>query len=99
MQIVIEIPENKYDLVKLSAMSGVGDFLHKAVANGTPLPGNVTNGDMVEKFFGKDVYFTLIRMMYSSCCEKLKKWWDAPYRKWFFEKVVQYMRSRGEGQL
>ena len=38
MQIVIEIPEDKYDLVKLSAMSGVGDFLHKAVANGTVLP-------------------------------------------------------------
>lgn len=45
------------------------------------LPDNATNGDMVEKIFGKDVYCTLIRMMYSSCCEKLKNWWNAPYKK------------------
>lgn len=47
MQIVIEIPEDKYDLVKLSAMSGVGDFLHKAVAKGTPLPKG--HGDLIDK--------------------------------------------------
>ena len=46
-----------------------------------PFPENATNGDMVEKIFGKDVYCTLIRMMYSSCCEKLKDWWNAPYEK------------------
>ena len=45
------------------------------------IPKGATNGDMVEKIFGKDVYFTLIRMMYSSCCEKLKNWWDAPYKR------------------
>ena len=55
-----------------------------------PIPEGATNGDMVEKIFGKvrpeivkavsDVYCALIRMMYSSCCEKLDKWWDAPYK-------------------
>lgn len=45
------------------------------------IPKDATNGDMVEKIFGKDVYCTLIRMIYSSCCEKLKSWWNAPYRR------------------
>ena len=45
-----------------------------------PIPEGATNGDVVEKNFGKDVYCTLIRMMYSSCCEKLKNWWNAPYK-------------------
>ena len=46
-----------------------------------PISEGATNGDMVEKIFGKDVYCALIRMMYSSCCEKLDKWWDAPYKR------------------
>lgn len=45
-----------------------------------PIPKGVTNGEVVEKIFGKDIYYTLIAMMYVSCCEKLEKWWDAPYK-------------------
>lgn len=43
------------------------------------IPNGATNGDVVKKIFG-DVYCILIRMMYSSCCEKLKNWWNAPYK-------------------
>ena len=46
-----------------------------------PIPDGVTNGDVVENIFGKDAYCTLIRMMFLSCCEKLKDWWNAPYEK------------------
>ena len=49
--------------------------------NAIIIPKGATNGDIVEKIFGKDVYCTLIRMMYSSCCEKLKDWCNAPYKK------------------
>ena len=37
MKIVIDIPEDKFDLIQISAMNGMGDFLHKIVAQGTPL--------------------------------------------------------------
>lgn len=45
------------------------------------IPRGATNGEVVEKIFGKDIYYTLISMMYVSCCEKLDKWWDAPYKR------------------
>lgn len=45
-----------------------------------PISDKMTNGEVVEKILGKDIYFTLIGMMYVSCCEKLEKWWDAPYK-------------------
>ena len=53
----------------------------KVLENCIEIPNGATNGDMVEMIFGKDIYCTLIRMMYSSCCEKLKKWWNAPYKR------------------
>lgn len=37
MKLVIEIPDDKYDLLKMSVESGMGDWVHKIVANGTPL--------------------------------------------------------------
>lgn len=46
-----------------------------------PIPEGTTNGDVIEKIFSKDIYCALIRMMYSSCCEKMDKWWNAPYKK------------------
>lgn len=50
------------------------------------VPEGATNGEVAEKIFGKDIYCTLIRMMYVSCCEKLKKWWNAPYKGNLSEK-------------
>ena len=69
-------PSNITDVRLGSVRNFVRDF---PTADVIPIPEGATNGDMVDKIFGKDVYWALIRMMYSSCCEKLDKWWDAPY--------------------
>ena len=37
MKLIIDIPEDKYDLIQMAVMSGMGDYLHKAVAQGIPL--------------------------------------------------------------
>jgi hypothetical protein len=55
---------------------------NQPLVDAIPIPEGATNGEVVEEIFGKDIYCTLIRMMYSSCCEKLKKWWNAPYKEW-----------------
>ena len=86
MKILIDIPEesiryaNEVPNTYCKWLLSYNDII-RAIKLGTPIPDNATNGDMIEKFFGKDIYCTLIRMMYSSCCEKMKKWWNAPYRK------------------
>lgn len=38
MQIVIDIPEDKFDLIRMAASGGVGGFMGQIIANGTPLP-------------------------------------------------------------
>lgn len=89
MKVLIEIPEDHKRVIDNLVVDGKGYLLPqevetrlaKAVKIGTVIPDNATDGDVVEKLFGKDIYCTLIRMMYSSCCEKLKKWWNAPYRR------------------
>lgn len=45
-----------------------------------PIPEGTTNGEVVEKIFGKDICYTLISVVYISRCEKLAKWWNAPYK-------------------
>ncbi len=68
------------EVIKVSdCANNIGDYdipIHNALI----IPKGTTNGNVVENFFGKDVYCTLIRMMYSSCCEKLKDWWNAPFK-------------------
>lgn len=51
-----------------------------SISNAIMVSENATNGDVIEQLFGKDIYCNLIKMMYSSCCEKMKKWWDTPYK-------------------
>lgn len=70
---------NKIEEEKLFDCNNIG-FEAKFI-NAIPIPDNATNGDMVEKIFGKDVFLTLITMMYVPCCKKLDKWWKAPYKK------------------
>ncbi len=82
MKLIIDIDEKSYNNLKIGCTQRVSDSeMIEALKNGTPIPDNATNGDVAEKVFGKDVYCTLIRMMYSSCCEKLKDWWNALYQK------------------
>lgn len=78
----IQITTDNFGVVKHVVESNMQTMLSKIpTVRAIRIPEGATNGDMVEKIFGKDVYCTLIRMMYSSCCEKLKDWWDSPYKK------------------
>ena len=58
----------------------IGDY-DIPIYNAIIIPRGATNGDMVEKIFGEGIYYTLIRMMYVSCCEELDKWWNSPYKR------------------
>ena len=38
MKLAIDITEDKFDLIRMAAISGLGDFTYKIIANGTPIP-------------------------------------------------------------
>ena len=44
-----------------------------AARNGTPIPDNATNKDIVKAVFGEESY--------NHCLRNVSDWWNAPYRK------------------
>lgn len=67
MKLIIDIPEDRYKDVIESQKHHLLDSYAQAVANGTPIPDNVTNRDVLKMIFPKiGVY---------------DEWYDEPYQK------------------
>lgn len=74
MQVVIEIPEEHFERCKKKFQMRIG-IMGDAIANGTPLPENPTNGDMVQAVFDDRGYKAIKERMEHTM------WWKAPYEK------------------
>ena len=77
MKLIIDIPEevkHKLYAYGLSLSPSDKEQLIKAIANGTPIPDNAKNGDLIMVMFPSvDTYFSNVIDM--------KLWWKAPYQK------------------
>ena len=84
MQIVIDIDENDYDLIK---EYGIITFptVGKAIANGTPIPDNATNGDVIKAIFPtgyERAHEPIMDFVVDGYCYMFDyDWWNAPYQK------------------
>lgn len=79
MKLIIEIDEKRYKDVIESQKHHLLDSYAQAIANGTPIPDNATNGNSVIKmFFGGIVR---INSRKNVSVEFNKNWWNAPYQK------------------
>ena len=77
MQIVIDIPE-AWEKCNIR-------FIKECIKNGTPLPKNPTNGDMLKTMFNievvDDFYQSVgIKLNRSNYIQFNKDWWNAPYK-------------------
>lgn len=78
MKLIIEIPEYVIDDMKECGFIPEEDNeeLCKAIDNGTPIPDNATNGDVVN---------TLFSNTFDNFCERTtwewNRWWRTPYQK------------------
>lgn len=90
MQIVIDIPEEDYKQGTLGLYFGCYSMkLHDTILNGTPLPDNATNGDIIKAMFpnGKySKYFADVEMKTVENDTRFKSvfdrdWWNALYQK------------------
>lgn len=96
MQIVIDIDEEDFNIMKHNVaidnpLCPLGEKeMVTAVANGTPIPDNATNGDMIEKMFPNceqkehmnNRYFEMYfdnDLKNASYMRVSKEWWNAPY--------------------
>ena len=76
MKLLINIPEDRYKDVIESRKHHLLDSYAQAVANGTPIPDNATNGDVVKSIFTNTL---------DNFCERTtwewNKWWNSLYQK------------------
>lgn len=82
MKLIIDIPEEQYNIIK-------SDFLYNtfsaemkiwglgAIRNGTPIPDNATNGDVIMAMFPNVDFVTDVFGGFNFP----KWWWNSPYQK------------------
>jgi hypothetical protein len=87
---MIDIPEETYNKIFNTHinMRGIAD---NAIANGTPIPDNATNGDVIKAIFpntevddydyGKDPVIDVYGIDDTEYITLRKDWWNAPYKK------------------
>ena len=89
MNILISIPKEVY-----KGIIGEGNYstdfnLIKAFQNGTPIPDNATNGDVIKAFYpdlvvgsnnlGKTIFLRPNATVVIE--DRMSDWWNAPYQK------------------
>ena len=84
MKLIIDIPEEEYR--KIMKYKNSCFLLDKAVVNGTPLPKDATNGQVLLQIFPPSVYFgdnEKHLVLLAKDCELTcynNGWWNAPYK-------------------
>ena len=83
---IIDIDEDRYDKNYLLVKNGMGDDVHRAVANGTPIPDNATNGDVITEILksSNDMHSTRyigLAQEDTIYIEVGSNWWNSPYQK------------------
>ena len=93
MKLIIDIDEQHFELLRMAVMNGMGDNAQKIIAQGTPIPDNATNGEIVQMIFP---YYSYERNDYVQSTEDYivdsmecmehdlyfaYDWWNAPYQK------------------
>ena len=93
MKLVIEIPDYTYESLRdCEGTITIGEsiVITKAIRNGTPLPNNPTNGDMIKALFDTkikdiEIYLTkvyvFIHFKDGNSMRVWKDWWNAPYKR------------------
>lgn len=93
MKLIIEIPEEDYKFVKEAEGCRYSKTVIDGVINGTPIPDNATNGDVIEAMFPKaEIEENDVTNTFGIIWEKTERltiynanfarvWWDAPYRE------------------
>ncbi len=74
MKLIIDIDENDYEYMKRGYVSSTFNIFN-IIKNGTPIPENATNGDVIKALFPNAQICGVVG-------ENLEKsWWNALYQK------------------
>lgn len=76
MKLIIDIPEDRYKDVIEAQKHHLLDSYAQAIANGTPIPDNATNGEVIKILFADFMYVPWKEWLMIDI-----PWYDAPYQK------------------
>ena len=84
MKLIIDISEEKYNTIKSDLYNTFPAEMRKwgleAIRNGTPIPDNATNGDVIKAMF-PNTSFSIFHRGLVDQIEIDMTWWNAPYQK------------------
>ena len=87
MKLIIDIPEDWEKGIKNMYDWDIANFLYATCRNGTPIPDNATNGDVIKAMFPHydieiDEHKGYVRIFYEDFYTTYPwRWWNAPYQK------------------
>ena len=85
MKLIIDIDEEIYKKCKWKNNGVVGlEWWERAIANGTPIPDNATNGDVIKVLYPNadiEIHNITVYVMFDNVTPFDIKWWNAPYQK------------------
>ena len=86
MNVLINIDEKVYKTIKdihNNDKSAIGThaYMLKAIANGTPIPDNATNGQVIQTLFKPNRVERTDDDVIVENYDFSKDWWSAPYQK------------------
>ena len=92
MKLIIDIPEEEWLFIKAKIAIEDDSYIDRAIANGTPIPDNATNGDMIKAMFPniqisdsevmkmKNIYTGIpYGELIGANIDCMREWWNAPY--------------------
>lgn len=79
MKLIIDIPEDWEKGIKNMYDWDIANFLYETCRNGTPIPDNATNGEVLKTMF-KPNRITRTDDVVREEYEFDEAWWNAPYK-------------------
>ena len=86
MKLIIDVPEEHYRALQDAMKNHMESLIGKIILNGTPIPDNATNGDVIKAMFPEAKVMLNEKNTISWIYKRMIKtypldWWNAPYQK------------------
>ena len=85
MKLIIDIDK---DYFKIINKNGASNYPEEVIKNGTPIPDNATNGDVIKAMFpsiesrlDEKTGIMLVKWIDGATKTFKTRWWNAPYQK------------------
>ena len=83
MRLIIDLPKRVYDVTKTmgNVIDADNEIVAEAIANGTSIPDNATNGQVIQTLFKPNRVERANDDVIVANYDFNEEWWNSPYQK------------------